>query len=67
METTIRIYKIKVWGGKLYGSPLKTAAIAVIDKKYYWQGVTDKNSYTSTNAEDNLANAFESLKRVMTK
>ena len=62
----IRIYKIYVWGGNIYGNPIQQAAIVVMNKKYYWQAVTCKNTYISTIAEDNLANAFMALKHLLT-
>jgi hypothetical protein len=67
METTIRIYPVTIWGGKLNGYPIQTASIAVINKQYFWQAATAKNSYMSTNAEHSLADAFIALKTRITK
>ena len=61
-QPQIRFYKLFVAGGFIYGHRIKEASIIIIDKKYYWQAVTDKNTYISTMAEDNLANAFSRLK-----
>jgi hypothetical protein len=66
MQPQIKVYKLSVRGFNLYGYPIKEAAIVVMDKKYYWQAVTAKNSYASTREESNLANAFMALKHLLT-